>query len=316
MPPDRRRDLEDELRDLGPHVEYPATPDLAGSVRGRLDAENRTPASPGRSGPSLWWIAAAALVLLVALPVLSSVVNTVGGSLSAGGGGMAGGAAQGGGGGVPGSGEQAAGGGPEAGNERTMSSAQAGQAGVASPTEATSATSSSASALAAQGSSAGSGSAERRAAGEGLGLGERIMPREARARSEAPILLPRSSRVGKPDETYDRRGAPGFTFLYRGAYPGSPYLDGTKIGLLLTQAPGNVEAAYLPGGTVEGAGLESVSVDGGEGYWIPASGDSPRVARSGGLLANVLLWERDGQALRIEADVPKEDAVRIAESVR
>ena len=92
MPPDR--DLDRELRDLGPRVEYPPVPDLAGSVRSRLDTEDGAAGSPARSRPQLWWIAAAALVLLVAVPVFASVLNTMGSAFSGGaaaGGGAAGG---------------------------------------------------------------------------------------------------------------------------------------------------------------------------------------------------------------------------------
>lgn len=87
MRPDR--DLDRELRDLAPHVEYPPTPDLARSVRDRLRAENADTGAPARTGPQLWWVAAAALVLLVALPALAVVVTTVGNSLSGGAGGGA-----------------------------------------------------------------------------------------------------------------------------------------------------------------------------------------------------------------------------------
>lgn len=87
MLPDRGdRNLDRELRDLGAHVEYPPTPDLAGPVRSRLDAEARSPAPPARSGPSLWWIAAAALVVLIAVPAFSLAIRGMGGVMSAGGG--------------------------------------------------------------------------------------------------------------------------------------------------------------------------------------------------------------------------------------
>ena len=91
MPPDR--DLDRELRDLGPRVEYPPVPDLTRSVRGRLEAETAGPASPPLARPQLWWIAAAALLLLVAVPVVSVAVRDVGGGASSGAGGAAGGVA-------------------------------------------------------------------------------------------------------------------------------------------------------------------------------------------------------------------------------
>ena len=89
MPPDR--DLDRELRDLGPHVEYPPVPDLARSVRGRLEAESTDP--PARTRPQVWWIAAAALALLVAIPVLSLGFRDTGGGTLSGTGGAAGGVA-------------------------------------------------------------------------------------------------------------------------------------------------------------------------------------------------------------------------------
>ncbi len=82
MPPDR--DLDRELRDLGPRVEYPPVPDLAGSVRGRLETEAGGAESPARSGPQLWWIAAAALALLIAVPAFSLAIQGLGGGASGG----------------------------------------------------------------------------------------------------------------------------------------------------------------------------------------------------------------------------------------
>lgn len=91
MPPDRDRDIDRELRDLGPRVEYPPVPDLAGSVRSRLEAEAGGSGSPARSGPQLWWIAAAALILLVAVPVFSLAIQGMNGGASSVGGSAGGG---------------------------------------------------------------------------------------------------------------------------------------------------------------------------------------------------------------------------------
>ena len=76
MQPDR--DLDRELRDLGPRVEYPPVPDLARSVRDRLETEAGGTGLPPRARSQLWWIAAAALVLLVAVPVVSLAVRGTG----------------------------------------------------------------------------------------------------------------------------------------------------------------------------------------------------------------------------------------------
>jgi Domain of unknown function (DUF4367) len=143
--------------------------------------------------------------------------------------------------------------------------------------------------------------------------GERITLQEARARMDGALLLPRMPKLGRPDEIYagGTSGKNGVVLVYR---DGLPPLGGTGISLVLTQTPGDVESAYLGGQSTVGSELERVSVDGDPGYWgsagrIPSAMD-PR------LPSNVLLWEKGGYALRLEADLHKEQAIRIAESVR
>src|SRR5215212_8708182 len=136
--------------------------------------------------------------------------------------------------------------------------------------------------------------------------GERISLREARARMDGALLLPRTTKLGKPEEIYgvgtSRKN--GLRLVYR---EGLPPLGDTGISLVLTEVPGDLEPAYLRGKTTVEADLERVSVDGSPGYWSAAGHRLP---------GHVLLWEQGGVALRLEADVQKEQAIRIAESVR
>jgi hypothetical protein len=152
-----------------------------------------------------------------------------------------------------------------------------------------------------------------------LGRAESITLREARARAGdgAPVLLPRAKELGEPDEVYalGRPSRGGVALVYR-SRPGLPPLGGTEIGLVLTELPGDLESTYL-GEAVSMRGFEEVRVGGGGGYWIP---DGRRLARPDHRTwrprAGVLLWEREGRALRLEADLPKGEAIRIAESTR
>jgi hypothetical protein len=151
------------------------------------------------------------------------------------------------------------------------------------------------------------------------GRAESITLREARARAGdgAPVLLPRAKELGEPDEVYalGRPSRGGVALVYR-SRPGLPPLGGTEIGLVLTELPGDLESTYL-GEAVSMRGFEEVRVGGGGGYWIP---DGRRLARPDHRTwrprAGVLLWEREGRALRLEADLPKGEAIRIAESTR
>jgi hypothetical protein len=140
--------------------------------------------------------------------------------------------------------------------------------------------------------------------------GERISLREARARTDGAFLLPRTPKLGKPEEIYTSAKG-GLVLVYR---DGPPPLGDTGISLILTETPGDIGPAYLRGKTTVRSELERVSVDGDPGYWSAAgrlpSAIDPR------LPGNALLWEQGGVALRLEADVQKEQAVRIADSVR
>ena len=143
--------------------------------------------------------------------------------------------------------------------------------------------------------------------------GERISLRKARITMDGALLLPRMRKLGKPDEVYAAGTSrkKDVMLVYRS---GLPPLGGTGISLVLTEIPGDVEPAYLRGKTTVGSELERVSVGGGSGYW--RSGGRLTSAMDPRLPGPVLLWEQGGVALRLEADVQKEQAIRIAESVR
>ena len=275
------RELERELRELGSHIEYPPTPDLARAVRRSLDREVTARQTRSRrfwsSLPSLRWaVAATAFLLIVAVPALSPAMRaTVVGWFEAG---------------QTASSEQAAG---EAARE-VPAAESAGDAGLAP--------------------SAG----RPRPSGGDLGFGKRISLREARSGAVAgELLLPET--LGEPDEVY--AGEPpdeeGITLVY-GARSGLPPLGDTGIGLVLTELPGDVGSAYFPEGERPEAGLQRVQVGGKPGYWVPAGRGVPSpVGRTGARLhGSVLLWEQEGVALRLEADIPKQEAIRIAGSVR
>jgi hypothetical protein len=158
-------------------------------------------------------------------------------------------------------------------------------------------------------SEAGAPAAGVSKSGESLALqfsGERVSLREARARMDGALLLPRMPKLGKPDEVYaaGTSETDGVALVYRG---GLPPLGDTGISLVLTEIPGDVESAYLGGKSTVGSELERVSVDGDPGYWGSAGYSLP---------GHVLLWEQGGVALRLEVDVRKEQAIHIAESVR
>jgi len=136
--------------------------------------------------------------------------------------------------------------------------------------------------------------------------GERISVPEARARMDGALLLPQAPKLGKPEEIYTvgTSRKEGVMLVYK---DGPPPLGDTRIHLVLTEVPGDLEPAYLTGRTTVGSKVDRVSVDGSPGYWRSAGNRLP---------GQILLWEQGGVSLRLEANVKKEQAIRIAESVR
>ena len=289
-------DLKRELGELGSRIEYPPTPDVARTVRRRLDAEP----THRRELRSSWlralitpkWAAAAAMIVLLSLAALVPAIrSTVTDSASRGFSGDAGQAA----GGAAGAGGAANGGGAsgslEAQYGRTEASAGAAAAG---------------------------GSLAARSSGEALGFADEITEAEARARV-GKLLLPEAPELAAgPREIYAGGSSEkdGVVLIF-GSEPGLPPLGATDIGLLLAEVPGDLESAYPALERPSGPRPEEVQVGDGRGYWI-SDGRSlrPQPGEAESLPGGALLWEKDNVALLMRADVPKEEAIRIAEWIR
>jgi hypothetical protein len=145
-----------------------------------------------------------------------------------------------------------------------------------------------------------------------LVLGERTTLADARRRSGHPVLVPADS--GRPDAVYLDTASPGspVALVY-----GS--LSRPRLLVLEFRAAPLIEKTL----TLE-TRLEHVTVDGQPGLWIEgprheflyqtreldAARDTQRLA------GNTLLWKRGPLTLRIEGDLSRSEALRIAESMR
>jgi hypothetical protein len=140
-----------------------------------------------------------------------------------------------------------------------------------------------------------------------LQLGEGMSLEEARELPSFEVRVPRRKGLEDPD-------------VYRGDFGQVSFLYGSeeKPRLLITQLLGT---GWLEKLIRTGTDVELVTVGGAEGAWLeggehvvffPSIGpESQRLA------GNVLILERkDGATVRIEADVPKEVAIRIFRSMR
>jgi hypothetical protein len=146
-----------------------------------------------------------------------------------------------------------------------------------------------------------------------LVLGERVSLDRARALAQHPVLVPDEAGFEQPDAVYVDPSAPGQPVALVYGPLGRP-----RLLVLEFRAAPLIEKVVLGETRVE-----HVTVDGAPGVWIEgprheffyrtleqeAMRDTQRLA------GNTLLWTRGPLTLRIEGDLSKAEAIRIAESM-
>jgi hypothetical protein len=162
--------------------------------------------------------------------------------------------------------------------------------------------------------------------GSGLVLGDPVTLEQARRRAGFPLRVP--AAVGRPDSVYlDDHPAFGtrVDLVYR-ARPGLPRASTTGAGLLVTELRATVSPVIQK--TIGSATrFEQLEVGGDPAYffsgrehgfaYVPSPSPDQMQFEDQRLAGNTLLVERsDGVLLRIEGRISRDEAVRIALSVR
>jgi hypothetical protein len=277
-------DLSRALASLQEHLAYPETPDLARAVRERLaGAAAAAPAGGAWSGLARWWGSSPGLHM--ALPTLATLVLLVGLPLALS---------------------------PQA---RAVVAERLGLPGLTLkhvpelPPPLPAATPS-------------DGAPAR---GERLGLGQRVTLAEARRLAGFTVLVPETSELGAPDEVYVSDVAVGrqVALVYH-PRPGLPQAGGAEVAVLLTQFQGELRQDLVGKLLGPATTVETLSVGGSMGYWIAGKPHAVFYRDAAGqirddtlrLAGNTLIWNRDRLTLRIESGLSREQALRIATSVR
>jgi hypothetical protein len=158
-----------------------------------------------------------------------------------------------------------------------------------------------------------------------LGLGERVTLEEARRRVGFPVLVPAAAGFERPAAVFVDPAVPAggrVDLVYRGQ-PGLPASPFTDVGLLVTEFRGQPTAEFLKKVTVLGV-VEAVTVGGQPGYWFSGEPHFFTYQDARGTLreertrlaGNTLIWQRGELTLRLEGQLSKEEALRVAESMR
>lgn len=156
-----------------------------------------------------------------------------------------------------------------------------------------------------------------------LQLGEPTTLQAAEQAAGFHVLVP--AALGPPDAVYLDQTVPGgaVTLVYapRPELPASPI---TGVGLLLSEFRGSIEPDFLGKGVGPDTTLTPLGVGGESGWWLEGAPHIVFYHAPDGqvrqdrirLAGNTLLWEHGPLTLRLEADLSRDSAVRIAESAR
>lgn len=140
------------------------------------------------------------------------------------------------------------------------------------------------------------------------------------------ILVP--AALGAPDEVYVAQSPDGarVALVYR-ARRGLPRATTTGVGALLIESPDNSPNPLIGKAYAAGTQVTLVTVNGRRGVWLSGRphlftymvfAHNSYVFRieQARLAGNVLLWGQKGLIMRLEAQIPLAEALRIAGSLR
>ena len=155
-------------------------------------------------------------------------------------------------------------------------------------------------------------------------LGELVTLGDAEKRAGFRVSVPTDPALGPADAVYVRavEGSTAISLAYS-ARPGIPVSPQLDLAALVTELGGHLEPAILGKVVPQGTKLELLTVNGSPGAWLEGQPHQVFYTSNGGasyvtdtlrLAGNTLIWQQNGLVMRLEAQVDKATALRIAAS--
>src|SRR5438105_4175851 len=159
-----------------------------------------------------------------------------------------------------------------------------------------------------------------------LGIGVQVTLDEARARAGFPVVVPTDPLLGAPDQVFLRTTSSGSTavsFVYV-TRPGIPTSAQAGVAAIVTEFAGaTVDENFFGRVLDQTTTLEKVTVNGQPAFWIQGTphffffnaGNGNIQQETLRLAGNTLIWTQGSLLLRLEAQVDRATALRIASSL-
>lgn len=155
-----------------------------------------------------------------------------------------------------------------------------------------------------------------------MDVGEQVSVSEARAAVDFEIRLPADPRLGPPDEIYlsdEPRGGRVTSFFRAG--PGLPEIYESRAGALLTQFTGELDRNTIGKLAADGTTIDRIEVRGHRGLWLEGDhlfylyrSDGMVIEETVRMSDSALLWQEGDVTLRLESDLSRRAALRLARS--
>jgi hypothetical protein len=155
--------------------------------------------------------------------------------------------------------------------------------------------------------------------------GQRTTLEEARRLVRFPMLAPTAAELGTPDDVFvESVGTSDRVSLVYRRRDGMPASTEAGVSALVVEVRGTVDEALLGKATGPGTRIEKVTVNGAPGYWLEGAPHLFFYREPGGnvrdetlrLAGNTLVWVQDGVTIRLEAQVSRDEALRLASTFR
>ena len=159
--------------------------------------------------------------------------------------------------------------------------------------------------------------------GANLGLGERIALADLDARAGFHVILPTDPAFGPPDSAWIDPAKAGQVTLVWAPRPGLPPTLDPGVGLLVTEFRGAVEDAYFSKALGAETTVELVLIGDDRGYWLHGDphqffyqGPTGFIEDQRRWVGDALLWSSGPITYRMETSVGRDEAIRIAGTMR
>ena len=156
--------------------------------------------------------------------------------------------------------------------------------------------------------------------GSALGMGRAVSPDSLSSSVPFAPRLPADARLGLPDAAYVLSERLSLVWAPKPSLPATLAPD---VGLVLTEFQGRTDPGYFQKSIDSGTRVETVSVNGRQGFWIDGvphfffyvDGNGVTQDETRRLVGKVLIWTHGDLTLRLETSLSRDEAISIASSI-